>query len=304
MTDSLRGDLPDDGGAGPGAGGLVADPDHDPGRGGRGGARVARPGAGAALPRPAGRRRQRRPVVQRAACARDHGAHRPRLARRQRADWVNHSGKGATWHNSRQTWRSSGPARRACIAAYYAGFRGLRVAVVDSLPELGGQITAMYPEKQILDVAGFPTIKGRDLVEGLVEQANTAEPDYLLDRTAVGLAHTDDDVTVTPRRRQRGAGQGAADHRRDRQVQPASAARRRRLARPRHGVLRAQLRAVRRQGRRHRRRRRLGVRLGDPPRAGRPLDHAGPPPRRVPRPRAHRPGGARLEASRSSPRPR
>ena len=82
-------------------------------------------------------------------------------------------------------------------AAYYAGFRGMRVAVIDSLPELGGQITAMYPEKQILDVAGFPTIKGRDLVEGLVEQANTAEPDYLLDRTAVGLVEADASVTVT-----------------------------------------------------------------------------------------------------------
>jgi thioredoxin reductase (NADPH) len=83
------------------------------------------------------------------------------------------------------------------FAAYYAGFRQLRVAVVDSLPELGGQITAMYPEKQILDVAGFPSVKGRDLVEGLVEQANTAEPEYLLDRTASGLAHGVDDVTVT-----------------------------------------------------------------------------------------------------------
>jgi ferredoxin/flavodoxin---NADP+ reductase len=83
------------------------------------------------------------------------------------------------------------------FAAYYAGFRGLRVAVVDSLPELGGQITAMYPEKQILDVAGFPSVKGRDLVEGLVEQANTAEPEYLLDRTATSLSHGDDDVTVT-----------------------------------------------------------------------------------------------------------
>jgi thioredoxin reductase len=82
-------------------------------------------------------------------------------------------------------------------AAYYAGFRGLRVAVVDSLPELGGQITAMYPEKQILDVAGFPSVKGRELVEGLVEQANTAEPDYLLDRTATGLAAPGDDVTVS-----------------------------------------------------------------------------------------------------------
>ena len=76
------------------------------------------------------------------------------------------------------------------FAAYYAGFRGLQVAVVDSLPELGGQVTAMYPEKQILDVAGFPTIKGRDLVEGLVEQANTAEPEYLLDRTRRRAATT------------------------------------------------------------------------------------------------------------------
>ena len=89
----------------------------------------------------------------------------------------------------------AGPA--GLFAAYYAGFRGLRVAVVDSLPELGGQVTAMYPEKQILDVAGFPSVKGRDLVEGLVEQANTAEPEYLLDRTATGLSSTDDDVTIT-----------------------------------------------------------------------------------------------------------
>lgn len=83
------------------------------------------------------------------------------------------------------------------FAAYYAGFRGHRVAVVDSLPELGGQITAMYPEKAILDVAGFPSVKGRTLVEGLVEQAATAKPDYLLDRTAQTLEHDDDGVTVT-----------------------------------------------------------------------------------------------------------
>lgn len=89
----------------------------------------------------------------------------------------------------------AGPA--GLFAAYYAGFRGLRVAVVDSLPELGGQVTAMYPEKLILDVAGFPAIKGRELVEGLVQQANTAEPEYLLDRTATGLEATDDDVTIT-----------------------------------------------------------------------------------------------------------
>src|SRR6476620_9900753 len=82
------------------------------------------------------------------------------------------------------------------FAAYYAGFRGMRVAVVDSLPELGGQITAMYPEKQILDVAGFPTIKGRDLVEGLVAQATTADPAYFLDRTATTLTDEGESVVV------------------------------------------------------------------------------------------------------------
>ncbi len=70
------------------------------------------------------------------------------------------------------------------FAAYYAGFRGMSVAVVDSLPELGGQITAMYPEKEILDVAGFPSVKGKELVAGLVAQAATANPTYLLGRTA------------------------------------------------------------------------------------------------------------------------
>ncbi|HWJ10765.1 MAG TPA: NAD(P)/FAD-dependent oxidoreductase [Nocardioides sp.] len=79
----------------------------------------------------------------------------------------------------------AGPA--GLFATYYAGFRGLRVALIDSLPEFGGQVTAMYPEKAILDVAGFPNVKGRDLVDGLVAQALSAEPVQLLGRTAAGL---------------------------------------------------------------------------------------------------------------------
>lgn len=82
------------------------------------------------------------------------------------------------------------------FSTYYAGFRGMKVALVDSLPELGGQITAMYPEKAILDVAGFPSVKGRDLVAGLVEQADTAQPTYLLGRTAQSLEHGSDGLAV------------------------------------------------------------------------------------------------------------
>ncbi|MCT2587520.1 NAD(P)/FAD-dependent oxidoreductase [Actinophytocola gossypii] len=77
------------------------------------------------------------------------------------------------------------------FAAYYAGFRELRTAVVDSLPEAGGQVTAMYPEKQIFDVAGFPSVLGRDLVAALVEQADQFKPTYLLGRPARGLSEVD-----------------------------------------------------------------------------------------------------------------
>lgn len=70
------------------------------------------------------------------------------------------------------------------FGAYYAGVRGLRVAVVDSLSQVGGQVTAMYPEKQIYDIAGFPEVSGRDLVSGLVAQAAQQDPTYLLGQEA------------------------------------------------------------------------------------------------------------------------
>ncbi|GAB3237871.1 NAD(P)/FAD-dependent oxidoreductase [Glycomyces halotolerans] len=76
-------------------------------------------------------------------------------------------------------------------AAYYAGFRGLSTVVADALPEPGGQVTAMYPEKLIFDVAGLPEIKGRDLVDNLVRQAAQYDPAYLLGRRAEKLHHAD-----------------------------------------------------------------------------------------------------------------
>lgn len=86
----------------------------------------------------------------------------------------------------------AGPA--GLFAAYYGGFRGLRVAVVDSLPQPGGQVTAMYPEKPIYDIAGFPAVRGRDLIDGLVRQAAPFEPLYLLGQQATELLRADDGV--------------------------------------------------------------------------------------------------------------
>jgi len=82
----------------------------------------------------------------------------------------------------------AGPA--GLYAAYYAGFRGLRTAVVDSLPEPGGQVTALYPEKMIYDVAALPAVKGRDLVAGLVQQADRFSPVYVLGERAETLTNS------------------------------------------------------------------------------------------------------------------
>ncbi|USX49273.1 NAD(P)/FAD-dependent oxidoreductase [Lentzea sp. HUAS12] len=82
------------------------------------------------------------------------------------------------------------------FAAYYAGFREMNVAVVDALPEPGGQVTAMYPEKMIFDVAGFPAVRGRDLVNGLVEQAAQFKPAYLLGRQARTCESIEDGLRV------------------------------------------------------------------------------------------------------------
>ena len=58
------------------------------------------------------------------------------------------------------------------FAAFYAGMRGATSQIVDALPQLGGQLTALYPEKYIFDVGGFSKILAKDLVNALVEQAS------------------------------------------------------------------------------------------------------------------------------------
>ncbi len=75
------------------------------------------------------------------------------------------------------------------FAAYYAGFRTLRTKIVESLEALGGQITALYPEKVIYDVAGFSRIVGRQLVDNLIEQAMQYHPTISLGETVTRLSH-------------------------------------------------------------------------------------------------------------------
>src|SRR5690348_11706953 len=77
------------------------------------------------------------------------------------------------------------------FALFYAGMRGATAQVVDALPELGGQLTALYPEKYIFDVAGFPKVLAKDLVRSLAEQASQFKQPIHLANRVIGLEEED-----------------------------------------------------------------------------------------------------------------
>ena len=56
------------------------------------------------------------------------------------------------------------------FAAFYAGMRQASVKIIESLPQLGGQLAALYPEKYIYDIAGFPKVRAQELIDNLNEQ--------------------------------------------------------------------------------------------------------------------------------------
>ena len=77
------------------------------------------------------------------------------------------------------------------FASFYAGMRSATARIVDALPELGGQLTALYPEKYIFDVAGFPKILAKDLVRSLAEQAGQFNQSTHLNQRVVSLEQED-----------------------------------------------------------------------------------------------------------------
>jgi thioredoxin reductase (NADPH) len=77
------------------------------------------------------------------------------------------------------------------FASFYAGMRGATAQIVDALPELGGQLAALYPEKYIFDVAGFSQVLAKDLVKALAEQAARWGFPSHLNQRVVGLEESD-----------------------------------------------------------------------------------------------------------------
>jgi thioredoxin reductase (NADPH) len=83
------------------------------------------------------------------------------------------------------------------FASFYAGLRGMSVRIIDSLPELGGQLTALYPEKFVYDMPGFPQVLAKDLAAGLIAQGTQFNPELVLGVQAHGLEKDGDTWVIT-----------------------------------------------------------------------------------------------------------
>ncbi|MFS0592113.1 NAD(P)/FAD-dependent oxidoreductase [Cytobacillus horneckiae] len=73
------------------------------------------------------------------------------------------------------------------FTAFYGGMRQASVNIIESLPQLGGQLSALYPEKYIYDVAGFPKIRAQELIDNLKEQMAKFDPTISLEQSVETL---------------------------------------------------------------------------------------------------------------------
>ncbi|HFC9356055.1 TPA: NAD(P)/FAD-dependent oxidoreductase [Enterococcus hirae] len=83
------------------------------------------------------------------------------------------------------------------FAAFYAGMRQAKTKIIDSLPQLGGQLATLYPEKYIYDIPGFPAIKASELVNNLEKQLTTFNHSFHLNEEVVSLTKDDELIEIT-----------------------------------------------------------------------------------------------------------
>lgn len=85
-----------------------------------------------------------------------------------------------------------GPA--GMFAAFYGGMRHASVKLIENMPQLGGQLAALYPEKYIYDVAGFPKITAQELVNNLEEQMKHFPIDLCLEEKVLKVEKKDERI--------------------------------------------------------------------------------------------------------------
>ena len=86
----------------------------------------------------------------------------------------------------------AGPA--GMFAAFYAGMRQAKTKIIDTLPQLGGQLATLYPEKYIYDIPGYPKIKAGELVQNLEKQITTFNQRYCLEEEVLKIERQEDGI--------------------------------------------------------------------------------------------------------------
>lgn len=82
------------------------------------------------------------------------------------------------------------------FAAFYAGIRKAKTKIIDSLPQLGGQLSMLYPEKYIYDVPGFPAIKASELIGNLEKQIAPFAHETCLEEEVTNLVQENDYLRI------------------------------------------------------------------------------------------------------------
>lgn len=78
------------------------------------------------------------------------------------------------------------------FAVFEAGLLKMRCHLIDTLPQVGGQLSEIYPHKPIYDIPGYPDIKAQELVDRLMEQIAPFKPQFTLGERVETLAKQDD----------------------------------------------------------------------------------------------------------------
>jgi thioredoxin reductase (NADPH) len=78
------------------------------------------------------------------------------------------------------------------FAVFEAGLLKMRCHLIDALPQVGGQLSEIYPQKPIYDIPGYPEVKAQELVDNLMEQIAAFHPTFTLGERVESLNKQDD----------------------------------------------------------------------------------------------------------------
>ncbi|MFM6975931.1 MAG: NAD(P)/FAD-dependent oxidoreductase [Sphingobacteriaceae bacterium] len=78
------------------------------------------------------------------------------------------------------------------FTVFEAGLLKMRCHLIDALPQIGGQLSEIYPQKPIYDIPGYPEIKAQELIDRLLEQIAPFDPGFTLGERVEDLQKQED----------------------------------------------------------------------------------------------------------------